>query len=215
MVPNATTSTGNMPILDTRRAPLWYSLIKLAILVLLVLDAGIYASGDRPSAGLDAIAWLVLLLLFELETELGARWRASRFASVVHVIRAAAILAIGSAALAFLQESAWLDAANSVLWIAVVLLLEFEVRFPRIVAHRPRLFQAAATALYSGLGGLVIVWAGRDEWLDAYDALLWLLAFAVIEMDMLRFSRRSAAEDEEPMCPEQCASCDPTETRQG
>jgi hypothetical protein len=32
----------------------------------------------------------------------------------------------------------------------------------------------------------VFAWAWRKEWFDAYDAALWLLAFATIEMNVLR-----------------------------
>jgi len=46
-----------------------------------------------------------------------------------------------------------------------------------------------ATTLYAGLGALVLVWAWRGEWFDAYDALLWLIAFVTIEIDVLQISR--------------------------
>jgi len=177
----------------TSPASPWYPIFKIAVLALLASNAAIYALSDTPSTTLDAIAWLVLLLLFELETVLDGRPRASRLSSVVHIARGAAILAIGMAALAFVRENAWIDAINSALWIAVVVLLEFEVRFPLLVALRPSAFLAIASALYAGLSILVVVWAWRGEWLDAYDALLWIIAFAIIEMDVLRFSRRSAA----------------------
>jgi hypothetical protein len=32
------------------------------------------------------------------------------------------------------------------------------------------------------------VWAGRGEWFDAYDAMLWLVAFATIEINVLRIA---------------------------
>ncbi len=43
------------------------------------------------------------------------------------------------------------------------------------------------------LAALVLVWAWRREWFDAYDAALWLAAFAMIEMDVLRSSRKNVA----------------------
>jgi hypothetical protein len=59
-----------------------------------------------------------------------------------------------------------------------------------VAAHRAR-FTAIAALLYCGLGVPVLVWAGRGEWFDAYDALLWLVAFATIEIDLFRFARRA------------------------
>jgi len=43
----------------------------------------------------------------------------------------------------------------------------------------------AAAVLYSALLLLVPVWAWRGEWLDAWDALLWLAAFFAIELNVL------------------------------
>ncbi len=171
----------------------WYPNFKVVILFLLAVDATIYAFGDTPSAGLDAMAWLTLLLLFEWETALKGRWRANWLAVAIHATRIAAILGIGIAAIAFFEGSAWLDAMNSALWIGVVAILEIEVRFPQWVARWPLLFLVLSLLLYGMLTALVLVWAWQSEWLDAYDAMLWIFAFAIIEMDVLRFSQRTAA----------------------
>jgi len=72
-------------------------------------------------------------------------------------------------------------------------LLEFEVRYPGAVARHRAWIATTAATLYAGLGALVMVWAWHREWFDAYDAALWLTAFAMIEMDVLRVSRREAA----------------------
>lgn len=171
-----------------------YTAFRLLILLLLAGDAAVYTFSGRTSAALDAIAWLILLLLFEWETRLQHRWRTNWLATAIQTTRTAAILGIAFAAFAFLEESAWLDVANSALWIGVVVLLEFEVRFPLLVARYRAIFTTSAVALYGSLAALVLVWAWRREWLDAYDALIWLIAFAIIEMDVLKFSQRSAAE---------------------
>jgi len=34
---------------------------------------------------------------------------------------------------------------------------------------------------------LVAAWLWRGDWFDAYDAALWLVAFATLEMDLLSF----------------------------
>jgi hypothetical protein len=169
-----------------------YPRFKVAIFALLTCNAAIYAFGDTPSNALDAIAWLVLLALFELETEFSGRLHARSATAAIHLTRLAAIVAVGAAGGAYVYEKAWLDVLNSGLWIAVVVMLEYEVRFPRVVARRAVAFLATAAALYAGLAMLVVVWAWRGQWLDAYDALIWIIAFATIEMDVLRFSRRVA-----------------------
>lgn len=45
---------------------------------------------------------------------------------------------------------------------------------------------------YAGLAALVPVWAWRGEWLEAYDALLRIVAFAGIEINVLQIFRREA-----------------------
>jgi hypothetical protein len=162
-----------------------YPRFKAAVFALLALNTGTFLSSGTLSEGLDSVAWLTLLALFELETGFGHALRAGPAISAVHGIRLAAIAAVGTAAAGFLYNKQWLDAANSGFWIAVVALLEWEIRRPAKVAVHRVSFTAIAATLYSGLGALVLVWLWRGEWFDAYDAALWLLAFATIEINVL------------------------------
>ncbi len=118
---------------------------------------------------------------------------ARRAMAVIRGLRLVAAAAVGAAAIGYAWQTEWLDAVNTMLWIAVVVLLESEVRNPDAVARHPTWFKATAAVLYAGLGALVLVWAWRDAWFDAYDALLWLAAFAMIEMDVLQLSRREVS----------------------
>ena len=97
------------------------------------------------------------------------------------------------AMLGYTLEENVLDAVNSVLWIAVVILLEAEVRFPERVSKARHAFAATAALLYGGLAVLVVLWAVNGLWFDAYDALLWLIAFATIELEYHRKRGFSAA----------------------
>jgi len=164
------------------------------VFALLALNAGIFLSSGTFSEGLDSIAWLTLLALFELETGFGNGLRTGPAISAVHGIRLAALAAVGVAAAGFLYNKEWLDAANSGLWIAVVALLELEVRRPATVAVHGARFMAAVVTLYSGLGALVFVWLWRGEWFDGYDAALWLVAFATIEVNVLEAAQQADVE---------------------
>ena len=95
-------------------------------------------------------------------------------------------LAIAASAVLYVREQEWLDAFNLLIWVAVVVLLEFEIRRPSVVAAHRKAFTVTAGLLYALLGVLVLVWLVRGEWMDAWDAALWLSAFGVMEMDMLR-----------------------------
>ncbi|OGA44846.1 MAG: hypothetical protein A3G24_25035 [Betaproteobacteria bacterium RIFCSPLOWO2_12_FULL_62_13] len=166
----------------------WYSWFKIAVFALLACNASAFLLSGTPSEALDAAAWLTLLALFELETAHEDRLQGRHALAVTHASRVAAAAAVVIAAAGYVFEGEWLDAANSWLWIAVVVLLEFEVRYPGAVKRRRVSFAAVAATLYAGLAALVLAWAWRSEWFDAYDALLWLIAFVTIELNVLRLA---------------------------
>lgn len=167
----------------------WYPRFKAVVFVLLACNTAYYLSGGAWTKALDASAWLTLLALFALETGFEGRFRTRNAKAAIHGLRLAAAAAVGTAAIGYAWQNEWLDAVNTALWIAVVVLLEFEVRNPGAVARQKAWFTATAATLYAGLGALVLVWAWRAAWFDAYDAALWLTAFAMIEMDVLRGPR--------------------------
>jgi hypothetical protein len=136
--------------------------------------------------GLDSLAWFTLLLLFALETA-NRPWLEKMHArGLVHLLRFGAAIAIVVSACGYVQQHEWLDALNMGLWILVVILLECELRFAQWVAGHRRLFTRSAFALYAMIAALIPLWALRGEWFDAFDAVLWLIAFVLIEMDALK-----------------------------
>ena len=159
--------------------------MRVAVFALLCCNTAYYLYAGTLSKGLDAGAWLVLLALFMLETGFAAHVRTPRAALAMRAGRVAAAAGICMAGIGYVLEQDALDTVNTALWIAVVVLLEIEVRHPRQVARMRKGFTAAAAALYTGLAILVLMWGWCGEWFDAYDALLWLIAFATIEMDVL------------------------------
>lgn len=167
-----------------------YRWFKIAVFALLILNTAVYLASGTLSETLDSMAWLALLTLFALEGAYGESLREANAIAVIRVARLAAGGALVAALAGYFHEREWLDALNIGLWILVVALLELEVRRPAVVLRHRRWLAAAAATLYSGLGGVVLVWLWRGEWFDAYDACLWLIAFAVIELDMLQFARR-------------------------
>jgi hypothetical protein len=171
----------------------WYPWFKAAVFGLLAANTAIYGATGSASEALDSIAWLTLLAAFELETGLGGRFAEGRLATVLRGVRLAATAAIFAAGVGYVLDREWLDAANIGLWVAVVALLESAVRYPAFAAgHRAR-YTTAAAMLYSGLATLVFVWLWRGEWFDAYDAALWLVAFATIELNVLGIARGAIA----------------------
>ncbi|MGH8640586.1 MAG: hypothetical protein ACRET6_02680 [Burkholderiales bacterium] len=174
------------------RAAPWYPWFKAAVFGLLVANTAAYAAIGTASEALDSVAWLTLLAAFELETGLGGRFAEGRLAAALRGVRFVAAAAIFVAGIGYVLDREWLDVANIALWIAVVVLLESGVRYPALAAAQRKRFTAAAATLYSGLAILVLVWLWQGDRFDAYDAALWLVAFATIEINVLGIARNAA-----------------------
>ena len=164
--------------------------LKAAVFALLAINTAIFLSTGSLSEALDSVAWLMLLVLFELETGGIARTHGARIMKIVRALRLCAAAALVAALVGYARSAEWADVTNVTLWCAVVGLLEFEVRWPAIFARHRAVFAAAAAFLYFGLATLAGLWLWRGEWFDAYDAVLWLIAFATLEMDVLGFIAR-------------------------
>lgn len=171
-----------------------YPKYKIALLAMLTGNAAIYAFIDTWGSALDAVAWLVLLVLFEMETEFPAYVTSRGATATIHGFRSAAIAGATVATLSYLIDFAWIDMANSAIWVAIIVLLEWEMRYPHAVARHRRGFFIATGTLYAGLIVVAGLWAWTGEWFDAYDAVLWIAAYATIELDVFKFSQRAIAD---------------------
>ena len=170
------------------RGARWIALLKTAIYLGITINVALFVRRGTPAEAAESLAWFALLLLFTIDF----RYAKILSTSATHVLRVARLGAsaiVIAAAVAYLQEAAWWDALDAWLWIAVVVLLELEVRLPALARRQAVTFRWCAAVLYSSLCLLVIVFAKRGAWFDAYDAALWLAAFAVIEQNALQTLR--------------------------
>lgn len=166
-------------------------LVKPLLFALLGINAIAYAAIGRNTEMLDAAAWFALLVLFELETRYPHWTQLPRNASVLQLLRLVAAAAILWTAITFLREREWLDAVNAWLWIGVVVVLELEVRVPAWVARHRKLAGGLSVALYGALAMVAVAWFINGEWFDGYDAVLWIAAFALLEMELLQPNSKS------------------------
>jgi hypothetical protein len=166
---------------------LQYPKSKLLIWVLLMVNAVIYAVVDTLTTAIDAGTWLILLAIYELEANSNG-FAVSEL--VLNKIRTGLIAVIALVFFSYLHDSEWLDVSNSLLWFALITVMELEVRRPNIVFKYANLFWLSTIVIFSGLIGMVGIWLWQQAWLDAYDALLWIAAFALIEVDIFYFLKR-------------------------
>ena len=158
--------------------------MKAVLFALLVANTVWYIVAGTTSKALDAAAWLVLLALYDAEIRFSAALAVPPRRLALRIARLLAAAGVIAATAGYVFEDNALDAANSALWIAVVVLLEIQFRFPRAVARARVAFTGAAVVLYGSLAVLIGLWAVRGEWFDAYDAAVWLAAFVLIEMNV-------------------------------
>lgn len=158
--------------------------LRIAIASLLTLNAVLYAALDSFVAAADAFAWLALLLSFELET---AGLPSSIQEKTLHRIRNALLIIIVLVTFAYLLMGDVLNFANSILWIGLIGLLEMEVRAPGMVENHSKLYWLASVFVFIGLVAMVGIsfWSGAV--LDGFNNMLWIVAFALVEVDLFSF----------------------------
>jgi len=170
-------------------AALQYPKFKLAILVLLMLNTVIYAFVDTLTSTVDALVWLILLVMYELETNSN---NLPISETIMQAIRYGLIALISLVFVSYLQDSEWLDVANSLLWFGLIAMLEFEVHKPALVMRHGHLFWLLTLTIFIGLIAMAVIWLWQGAWLDGYDAALWIVAFGLIEVDIFNFLKRKA-----------------------
>ena len=85
---------------------------------------------------------------------------------------------------------AWVDVINAAVWLLVVLVLEIDVRLQehnRLEGLALRLSSAAKFVLYGILFLAAIYWGIKGDFVDFWDAFLWLVAFVFIELNVFEW----------------------------
>jgi hypothetical protein len=87
-----------------------------------------------------------------------------------------------------LRKLSWVDVFNAGAWLLVVLLFQIEVsleRANRLTKHRLIVAMIWKGAAYLVLLFCAIYWTAYSAFIDSWDAWLWLLAFILIDLNML------------------------------
>ena len=96
---------------------------------------------------------------------------------------------------------AWVDVVNAGVWLLVVLILEIDVRLQE-QNRLNGLFLLASNAskflLYSLLLVAAIYWGVKGDFVDFWDAFLWLVAFVFIELNVFDWRQESLEAQKSP-----------------
>lgn len=162
-------------------------LLKSALLLLIAADTWIFAYLDDQAKLLDSAAWLCLLLLFEVEKNWLTKTSSSRILLVLlRMSRGVAILLILASNASYVQSSDWLDIINSLIWYGVIVRMEYLARWP----------VRNGRDIYLILFLPVLAWIWRSEWLDAWDAILWIIALMVVDRPDMHIGPMKAESDQ-------------------
>jgi len=91
---------------------------------------------------------------------------------------------------------AWVDVINSIAWLLVVIVLEIDVRLQEHNRYEGLALKASTAAkfvLYSTLLLAAIYWGVKGDFVDFWDAFLWLVAFVFIELNVFEWREEENA----------------------
>jgi hypothetical protein len=87
-----------------------------------------------------------------------------------------------------IRRLGWVDVANAVAWLLVVLIFQIEISLQQVdKLTKFRLVFCSATKifLYLVLTGNAIYWTIYSTFIDSWDAWVWLVAFVLIDLNLL------------------------------
>lgn len=97
----------------------------------------------------------------------------------------------------FIVRLAWVDVINAAVWLLVVLVLEIDVRLQERNRYEGlvlRLSNITKFILYAILFVAAVYWGVYGDFVDFWDAFLWLLAFFFIEMNVVEWRQEELEE---------------------
>lgn len=91
-----------------------------------------------------------------------------------------------------IKNLALVDVINAFTWLLIVVILEVDVYLQtrhKKAAHLINLTNLIKAACYSTLLGCAVYWGIDGDFLDFWDAFLWLIAFVFIEMNLFEWQK--------------------------
>jgi hypothetical protein len=108
---------------------------------------------------------------------------------------------VDAAGLTDITRLAWVDVVNAGVWLLVVFLLEVDVRLQdnhRYYGIAVRVSTLLKYLLYSILLAAAVFWGVKGDFVDFWDAFLWLVAFVFIEKNVFEWRQETEDGDAAP-----------------
>lgn len=175
--------------LPLRHGRLLFKISKYSIFSLLLIDMIAFFITGTLNETLDSLGWLILLGTFEYESitlnqDYAGPWEK-------WLVMAVQTLGYGIAiktTVTYGLDHEWLDLLNAGLWLLVCCTLAYDIYVPGDFGSQEwRIRNMLKMVLYMGLVACAVTWAVEQEWLDFVDAVLWLLCFGLVELNIFEF----------------------------
>ncbi len=179
-------------------------IFRIVIFVLLTLNVVLFMVNKSLQEALDSLGWLILLATFNYETSALGEGYGSPLER--YGLYAAQVLGYGLAIFScwsYLVSGDTLNLVNSTAWLAVCALLAYDVYAPGEYGGLEwRLRNLAKGALYAVLVVCAALWGwegidgggGFVGMLNFYDATLWIVCFAAVELNVFRYETQAEPE---------------------
>ena len=87
-----------------------------------------------------------------------------------------------------IRKLGWVDVANAIAWLLVVLIFQIEIslkQLDKLTNFKLALCTGVKISLYIVLTADAIYWTIYSAFIDSWDAWLWLIAFVLIDLNLL------------------------------
>lgn len=171
-----------------------FLIFKYSVYGLLALNILLYLTFGSLHEAIDSLGWVMLLGAFEYETTAMQQDYSSQHEK--YLLWAVQAVGYGLAIYAtweYYHIHDWANFVNAVTWLAVCAAIFYDVHVPGTYGGLEwRLRNAFKAALYVVLVAVALWWTykglvlERDSHalLELYDAVLWIVCFAVIELNI-------------------------------
>lgn len=168
--------------------PLLFTAFKYVLYTLLTINIGLFLRHGTLNEALDSLGWVLLLGVFEWETRaLGEEYLSRREKIVIWVLQLVGYGLAINAARVYFSIGEWVDFANAALWLLVCCTIVYDVFVPgEFGSLEWEIRNGFKILLYIAILAIALYWGITSDWLDFYDALLWILCFFMIELNIFK-----------------------------
>jgi len=174
-----------------------YPYFKWSVYFLLFINMILFFKTRTIVEGIESLAWLILLIMFEWETaQLNKPYISVHKNRMIFVLTIIAYIFIIYSAYyymipEYIKKNGKLDMYNTITWLLVVILIEYDVYFPGKYYRLEWIIRnILKKILYCILFIVAVLWLINGEFFNFYDAFLWIICFFFIELNILRFEEK-------------------------